>query len=254
MVAKSTSVAKSAKSSKSTALATTSFTEDLEELRSRLHAPTGDKIKLEKQKFKLPNGDSLDYLDVVIVDFVYMNRYYSTGYEKDSIVPPDCFAINPNDKELTPSVNSLDCQSQVGCAGCAQNQFGSKGKGKACSNRIVMAVLPQDAGTDTPFAILDVPPTSLKGFQQYASSVARGLQRPPFGVVTHIEFDTSSDYAKLIFSDPQPLDDAEFIGLIRSRREEARDRLLVEPDVAAMSAANDAKPKSKLKAPVKRRA
>lgn len=254
MATKSASVAKSTKSAKSTALATTSFTEDLEDLKNRLKAPAGDKIKLENKRFKLPNGDVLDYLDVVIVDFVYMNKFYTSSYEKDSIVAPDCFAIAANDKDLTPSSNSPDVQSQVGCAGCAMNQFGSKGRGKACSNRIVMAVLPQDAGPDTPFAILDVPPTSIKGFQQYATSVARGLQRPPFGVVSHIEQDPSETYAKLIFSDPQPLDDAEFIGLIRSRREEARERLLTEPDVAAMQAANDAAPKSKLKAPVKRRA
>jgi len=243
-----------AKSTKSTALATTSFTEDLEDLKNRLKAPGGDKITFKKRKFNLPNGDVLDFLDVVIVDFVYMNKFYSAAYQEDSIVPPDCFAIAPNDKDLSPSANSPDCQSQVGCAGCPQNQFGSKGKGKACSNRIVMAILPTDAGPETPFAIIDVPPTSLKGWQQYASSVARGLQRPPFGVVTHIEMDDSYDYAKLIFSDPQPLDDAEFISMIRSRREEARERLLTEPDVAAMQAANDAKPKSKLKAPVKRRA
>jgi hypothetical protein len=243
-----------AKSAKSTALATTSFSEDLEDLKNRLKAPSGDKIGLKKRKFNLPNGDVLDFLDVVIVDFVYMNKYYSSAYQEDSIVPPDCFAIAAVDKDLTASPNSPDCQSKAGCAGCAQNQFGSKGKGKACANRILMAVLPQDAGIDTPFAILDVPPTSLKGWQQYATSVARGIQRPPFGVVTHIEFDDSYDYAKLVFSDPQPLDDADFIALIRSRRDEARERLLTEPDVAAMQAANDAAPKSRLKAPVKRRA
>ena len=245
---------KVATKAKSTALATTNFSEDLEDLKARLKAPAGDKIKLDNKRFGLPNGDVLDYLDVVIVDFVYANKYYASAYQKDSIVPPDCFAIAAIDKDLTPSPNSPDVQSQVGCAGCAQNQFGSKGNGKACSNRILMAVLPQDAGPETPFAVLDVPPTSIKGFQQYATSVARGLGRPPFGVVTHIEQDPSETYAKLIFSDPQPLDDAEFIGLIRSRREEARERLMTEPDIAAMQAANDAAPKSKLKAPVKRRA
>jgi hypothetical protein len=246
-------VVKSTKSTKSTALQTTSFTQDLEDLRSRIAAPTGDKIKLENKRFKMPNGDSLDYLDVVIVDFVYSNRYYTTGYEKDNIVAPDCFSINPLEKELSPSPNSPDIQCQTGCASCPKNQYGSKGKGKACSNRIVMAVLPQDAGPETPFVILDIPPTSIKGFAQYVNSIARGLQRPPFGVVTHIEQDPSETYAKCVFSDPQVIEDGEFIALLRSRREEARERLLVEPDVTAMQAANDAKP-SKLKAPVKRRA
>lgn len=241
-----------AKSAKSTALQTTSFSDDLEALKARLKAPSGDKIKLENKRFGLPNGDALDYLDVVIVDFVYANKYYAAAYQKDSIVAPDCFAIHAESDLLAPSANSPTKQCDSTCAKCPKNEFGSKGKGKACSNRILMAVLPQDAKADTPFAILDVPPTSQKGFQQYANSIARGLSRPHFGVVTHIEQDPSETYAKLIFSDPEPLNDPEFIAMIRSRIPEARDRLMTEPD---LSAANDAAaPKTKLKAPVKRRA
>lgn len=251
MVTKSST--KVATKGKAGALAVTNFQQDMEELKSRLKAPGGDKIKLENKRFNLPNGDVLDFLDVVIVDFVYMNKFYASAYQKDSIVPPDCFAIAALESDLSPSENSPDQQYDGGCAKCPQNQYGSSGKGKACSNRILMACLPQDAGPDTPFVILDVPPTSQKGFQQYAQSVARGLGRPPFGVVTHIEQDTSVTYAKLVFSDPQPLDDPEFIATIRSRLGEARERLMTEPDVTAMQAANDAKPASKLKAPAKRR-
>ena len=60
-----------AKSAKSTALATTSFSEDLEDLKNRLKAPGGDKITLKKRKFNLPNGDVLDFLDVVIVELLF---------------------------------------------------------------------------------------------------------------------------------------------------------------------------------------
>lgn len=241
-----------AKSAKSTALTTASFADDLQDLKDRLKAPGGDKITFKKRKFNLPNGDVLDFLDVVIVDFVYSNKYYSSAYQEDAIVPPDCFAIAAVESDMAPSKLSPDAQCKTSCAECPQNKYASRGKGKACSNRILMAVLPSDATAETPFAIIDVPPTSLKGWAQYASSVARGLGRPPFGVISHIEMDDGYDYAKLVFSDPVPLDDGDFIAMIRGRREEARERLLTEPDIAAMLAASDAKP-SKLKAPAKRR-
>lgn len=238
---------------KSTAIQTMNFNEDLEALRGRLAAPTGDKIKIEDKQFKLPSGDILDYLDVVVVDFVYFNSYYESPYVKGEFVPPNCFALSAEPTGMVPSENSPDCQSQAGCGGCWANQFGSSGKGKACQNRCLLAVLPTDATAETPFAILDLSPTAVKPFASYVASVARGLQRPPYGVVSHIECNPSVKYDVAQFSDPQPIEDAGFIGMVKSRREEARQRLMTEPDVSAAQAANEA-PKSKLKTPAKRRA
>ena len=179
------------------------------------------------------------------VDFVYMNKFYSAAYQEDSIVPPDCFAIAPNDR-ISAVGNSPDCQSPVGCAGCPQNQFGSRARARpvptASSWHVCLRMLaPKPVRHHRRAADL---PQGLA-----AVRVERGLwsSAPAVRCLTHIEMDDSYDYAKLVFSDPQPFDDAEFIGMIRSRREEARERLLTEPDVAAMQAANDAKPKSKLK-------
>lgn len=260
---KTTSVVKP---QKSTAIATTSFTEDMEALKNQLNAPSGDKIKVDNKTFKLPSGASAEELDVVIVDFVHCNNYYESAYQEGVIVPPSCFAISPEPNGMTPSQNSPDVQSQVGCAGCVQNQFGSAGKGKACQNRILVAVLPADMETttaETPLAIIDLSPTTVKPFQQYIASVARALQRPPYGVVSHVSCDPTKKWDAIMFSEPQPFDmeDEEaqaFVAMIRGRREEARARLLTEPDVAALQAANDARAaapgRSKLKAPVKRRA
>ena len=126
-----------------------------------------------------------------------------------------------------------------------------------------VAVLPADRKTttaETPLAIIDLSPTAIKGFKNYVRSIARGLNRPPYGVVSRVSCDPSTKWDKIVFSDPQPFDvddetDAAFVQLIRSRRAEARERLLTEPNVKAMIAANDARPKKTgLKAPVKRRA
>lgn len=240
-----------------TALATTAFTEDLEALKSRLAAPSGDKIKIENKVFKLPSGASAQELDVVIVDFVYYNAYYETGYTKGVISAPVCASLAIEPKGMVP-LNGCSGIQATGCDGCHNNQFGSKGAGKACQNRVLIAVLPADADETTPLALLDLPPTSIQPFQKYVASVAGALQRPPYGVITHVECDPNETYAKVLFSDPQPFDmeDEEQVAqvnMIRSRRAEARQRLLTPPD---LTAANDAAPakKSALKAPVRRRA
>lgn len=247
------------KKSTAVALGTSAFSEDIEALKNRLAAPSGDKIKIENKQFNLPSGAKADELDVVIVDFVYFNAYYENAYQKGVVVPPSCLSLHPEPKGAVPSPNGSDVQCD-GCDGCPQNQFGSSGKGKACQNRVLIAVLPADADESTPFSILDLPPTSIKGFSAYVSSVAGALQRPPYGVVTNVSCDENETYAKVIFADPQPFDmdvveDAERVAMIRSRRAEARTRLMTEPDLTV--SANDAAPakrKTALKAPVKRRA
>ena len=136
---------------------------------------------------------------------------------------------------------------------CWANQFGSAGKGKACRNSILVAMLPPDADENTPFMLLNVSPTGLKSFSGYLSSVIR-MQRPPYSITTDVFCDPGVKYDSLRFTNPQPLDD-EMIELVRARRSEARERLLVEPDVSTITAANEAKkpaPKGRL-APAKRR-
>lgn len=241
-----------------TALATTSFSDDLADLKSRLAAPGGDKIKVENKQFELPSGATAEELDIVIVDFIHFNAYYETSYTKGVISAPGCAALGIEPKGMVPLPASTAIQNP-GCDGCAQNKFGTKGAGKACQNRILVAVLPADADETTPLALLDLPPTSIQQFQKYVASVAGTLQRPPYGVITHVECDQNETYTKLIFSDPQPFDmdnadDVAQVNLIRSRRNEARERLLTPPDLTASNDAVTPAKKSALKAPVRRRA
>ena len=221
------------------------FKQDVEDLRARLQKPSGDRIKISNKQFTLPGGAVFDFLDVVIVDAVYANRYYGSSYDKNSIVPPDCFATSPTEAGLTPSPNSPDLQHTGGCAGCPQNVFGSAvvGKGKACKNRMLLAVLPTDATLETPFAILDISPTAVKGFNAYANAVTTALGRPLYGVITHVECNPQLKEDVAVFSEPHKLEDSDFILMLRSRLDEARQRLLVEPDVTAVTAANDTKAK-----------
>lgn len=237
---------------KSTAVVTQDFAQELEDLRGRLQAPSGDKIKVENKQFKLPNGDTSDVLSGIIVDFVYFNAYYDAAYDPNNITPPACFAIHPDPTGAVPSPNSPDVQDTA-CQTCWANQFGSAGKGKACRNSVMVALLPPDADENTPFMLLNVSPTALKSFSGYLSSVLR-MQRPPYSVVTDVFCDPNVKYDSMRFTNPQPVD-PEVLEIVRARRGEARERLMVEPDVSAIAAANDAKkPAAKGRlAPAKRR-
>lgn len=226
---------------------------ELEALKSRIAAPSGDRIQITQDKlFKLPNGESSDVLQCIIVDFVNANFFYEQAYQKGEIVPPTCFAIGVNTAELAPSPNSPEAQHDK-CSGCWANQFGSAGKGKACANTKLLAVLPPDATEETPLMVLKVSATGLKPFDSYVGSVARAFQRPPRGVITEISFDPNVTYASLRFNAVAPCDADQFM-LAHSRKSEALERLMVEPDVSAVNSAQPAPKGRALKAPARRKA
>lgn len=202
-------------------------------LAERTQPASGNAIQIKKDKLVLPNGQEATELECVIVDFVTTHAYYEGKYDPKNIVPPNCFAIGENPKQMTPSANSPDMQSDS-CQGCPMNEFGSSGDGKACKNGRKLAVLPADADADTPIWTISVSPTAIKGFDGYVSGVARMFELPPIGVVTTIGLDPSVDYPKLTFSNPVA---NEALEVHFARQAEAKDLLRVEPDVSSFQKA-----------------
>lgn len=197
---------------------------------NKIAPPSGINIRVtQDKKFQLPDGSKFDGpLDLVIVDFVSRNTFYEGAYDPNNISPPACFAIHPEPKQMAPSDNSPIKQSDD-CASCPMNQFGSGGKGKACKNSRVLAVLPPGADADTPMWLLQVSPTALKGFDGYVGSVARTFQMPPISVVTSVDFNPNETYASLTFGDPRP---NENLAAHFNRQAEAKELLMTEPDVS----------------------
>lgn len=215
-------------------------------LAERVGAPSGDAIKVtQDKKFELPDGSKHTELRVVIVDFVAANSFYEGAYDKDNVSPPACFSIGLNPTQLVPSDNSPIKQSDS-CTSCPMNQFGTAGNGKACKNGRVLAVLPPDAGANTPLAILKVSPTALKAFDAYVTSIARQFEMAVVGVTTRIYFDDNVTYASLRFGDPEP---NENLAVHFARGDEALARLTTEPDVSQFVAAG---PPKKAVAPKRR--
>lgn len=222
-------------------------------LADRIAPGGGNKIRItQDKKFVLPDGTKTEGpLELVIVDFMTTHNFYETAFDKNNIVPPGCFAIGPNPKDMTPSKNSPNLQSDS-CQGCPMNEFqsGANGKGKACSNNRLLAVLPPDADEDTPLWTLSVSATALRAFDGYVQGVNRTFGVGPAGVVTTVGFNEASEYPSLTFSDPKPNENA---GVAVARMAEARDALMVEPDVSGYQAPNARGGKVAAKKPAARR-
>lgn len=207
------------------------FDRELATVKARLSAPSGDRITVTQgKKFKLPDGRTHEGpLDAIIVDFVSFYTLYDKTYDPNGIEPPKCFSLGMEPAGLVPSPNSAEMQSES-CAACWANQFGSAsvGKGKACNNSRLLALLDPNGDEKTPLMLLKVSATALRGFDGYVANVIRAFGVPVRGVLTEIDFNPDVDYASLTFGNPRPLDD-DLLLLADSRQEEALERLLTEP-------------------------
>lgn len=200
---------------------------------ARLAAPTGDVIRINKDKtFALPDGSTNDTIDAVIVDFVSMNQFYPGKFDPKDFKPPVCMALGVERKEMRPFESSPQKQSEF-CVSCPMGQWGSDGKGKACKDQRLLALVAPAAQDDGALMVLKVSPTGTRYWDQYASGLAAKSDLP-FKKVTRIEFDQKSDYASLRFSVVGPNDGwATAFG----RRTEARKRLLTEPELGTFESA-----------------
>jgi hypothetical protein len=212
------------------------FADEVANLQKRISAPSGDRITVTQGKtFKLPNGLEVDELEGVVVEFVAANHYYTTDFDRNNIVPPECFAIGLEPAGLVPSDNSPAKQSES-CAACWANQFKSarNGRGKACANSRLLAILPLDADVSTQPMVLKVSATGLRSFDAHAASAAQAFGVPVRGVITKITF-SDDEWASLRFA-VAGRPDKELLALAQAAKEGALQRLLVEPDVTAAKA------------------
>lgn len=146
----------------------------------------------------------------VIVDSILENVTYDEGYDDEVRSPPRCFAFGrakaDEDVVMVPHADVVARGQQCNdtCAGCPRNKFGTaeKGRGKACSNRRRLAVIPigkLDAnGRFTPekhaknveeasMGFLKLPVMSVKNYSAFVKQLAGATGRPPYGVVTKIK-------------------------------------------------------------------
>jgi len=177
---------------------------------------------------QVPGGS----INVLTVDHVFENTFYTKAYDPNNTVNPDCFALGRDEKTLAPHENSAAPQAES-CAVCPQNVFGSKGKGKACQNRRRIAMLSADVEEITPEHIqssdllyLKLPVTSCKNWAFYVKSTTATFQRPPFALITNmlVQPDPKTQ-TKVTFSAAGVLPD-HLIGAIIARHNEVKEQIM----------------------------
>lgn len=181
-----------------------------EETQTALTQPKGNFISLKGKIFTLPDGTQLKDVDCIVVDYLRINQLL-TPYVPSQRMQTLCWAIGRNDKTLAPNEDVENAESKT-CATCPKNEFGSKGKGKACTNKIRLAIVPPDAKSNADIWLVQIPPTSLADWTNYVKMIERlygtsGTMR----IVTKIKMNPDSDYPKLVFQclRPLPIDEAD---------------------------------------------
>jgi hypothetical protein len=212
--------------------------QQLKEMATRVLPESGNRIQVTQDKsFKFPDGTRTETFEAIIVDFVSVNLFYEKSFDPKQISPPACFSISLTPTNMVPSPRSPKRQAEA-CTGCPMNEFGSKNDGKACKNTRLLALMSPDAKPEDPLLLLSISPTGTKAFDSYVRSVASVFMTPPIGVVTTFKFDEHLDYPSVRCSEPKQNENLTAAG---ARMDEARELLLVEPDVSSFEAAS-AKP------------
>lgn len=152
---------------------------------------------------KLALGDARmpdNEVSAIVVASVFENVLYRGDFDPDSPASPECYAFGAKQDDMRPHA-AVAKPAHGDCKSCPNNQFGTadKGRGKACKNRVRLALLPagvRDAGRLEMFesdvlktqsvAYLNVPPTSTGAWGAYVKALVATLKRAPYGVVTRI--------------------------------------------------------------------
>lgn len=189
----------------------------------------------------------------VVLDYVKERTYYAEKFQQDREInnPPICYAFGRTEDEdemgphpsMQTDLTYFKPQNDI-CKTCWANEWGTAdtGRGKACSERRRLALLP--AGYYTPrrgsrdfdlhfiqdpehysaadIAYLKLPVTSVKEWARYVTQLSSTLRRPPLAVVTriYIEPDPKNQFAvKFEMIEELPV---EMYDIIMKRHEEAK--------------------------------
>lgn len=135
-------------------------------------AITINKIRLDAKAFILPDADSTETQSFtgIIVAAKHCNIHYAGSYEEGKNNPVDCFAIlegafDAKNENLSPhaSVIAPYCAGPCGTP-CSKFEWGSdkggKGRGKECSEHVLLAVYVPAVGED--FLLLEAKKANAK--------------------------------------------------------------------------------------------
>lgn len=164
--------------------------------------PTSTRIRATREGLILPTGKATDTLEAIVIDLRYINTYYKKKYTAGQIDSPDCWALDKDANVMAPDDESKSKQHD-NCADCSKNQWGSDGQGKACKNKIRLALITPDSKPDSLVYTLELAPTSTLPFLK----VMRGLAVPIQTLIMRFSMDGKVDYPKVLAEVIAPVPD-----------------------------------------------
>lgn len=209
-----------------------------------------NKISIKKRRYTI-GGEKLGReMDVVIIDFIYLNTLYKGKYDPDKPNVPSCFAMSTGENagddgdEMVPHKNVRRPPADA-CADCPMNEWGSgKGRAKACQGRRRLALIHADDiksvedVEEAEIAIIDLPVTGVKHWAKYLKTLENELHRPSYSVVTHMAFDQDESWPVPTYELGEKIKDKEIVEAIEARIDEAQ-KLALEPFEVSNSKSKD---------------
>lgn len=161
-------------------------------------------ISIAGGKFTVNEGDKRVQLPTPFKCVILArSKYYSKSYFAKAFVPgkdslPDCCSADG----IRPDAG-VPNQQNVLCTNCEHNQFGTKGNGKACSDKIRIVLMQVENEVINPVGVfrLDVPPDSFKNLNTFSNEIRKFTSNNIYSVVlTEISFDLSVTTPRLQFN------------------------------------------------------
>jgi hypothetical protein len=212
----------------STALATLrqELKQQLAQQKAALPPPTSPSIRVtQDKKFEFPDGTRTDKpFNAVILDWRYVNAYYKNAWRPGVVETPECWSVGADANTMTPNEASAK-PKHTDCDGCPMNQWGSGqgGKGKACGNKVRVALAPPDANEKTPVYIITVSPTGYNPFNKMiAALINRGT--PPITVTSAVGFDPDKAFASVRFTPGEEHDNLEAMLKLKEKAQDLLNR------------------------------
>lgn len=230
------------------------FNDMLEQGENRVRG-VSNSLTVSAGQFMFQGNELGDELDVVVLDFRYLNRWYDGVYDSDNPSSPDCYAVSMFEKDLIPAPNAMAAQADS-CEVCELNQWGSadRGKGKACSNRRLVAMVHANDLDGDPNEVeivtLNIPSTSIRAFDKFYSEVRNVLKRPTIGVIVRMTLEPEGTYSLIHFTVEGLINDKETVQMLAEKVSLSQDILEAGYEPTAQV---EEKPKAKRKTRAKKK-
>lgn len=166
----------------------------------RLSIPAGGGVAWEIPT--ITGEEVVKDLHCVILGFNDHRIYYPGEYTGDN-KPPRCTSKNLHTGQWVENYDDeIDewATEDRQCSGCPMNQWGSKGRGKACSERRLMLVLTPIS--TLPF-LIDVSPGSMKNVKSYFNDLI-GASKVYFEGVTNMRLTKAESGGGIVYSQISP--------------------------------------------------